>query len=226
MTARYTKNNIIDLAEEHTEEERRTAINRLNKIIDFLNSDRAKLVLEWSDSNLSGNSGDFFLEKEMNINYEKEYNWKGHKYNLITAIFLALLLMTHEYDYIQKLLKGKYASEKEGEKWHKAMEKRIDKFQETWEKEGDDRKWEVIKINILSQLFRLTLLQINDKVIDEIDKEIKELMNNILSLPEDKKVEVYNRLKTKLNRELEEVVSQLDRWDEKLIYDMNRDQSQ
>lgn len=210
---------------------------RIDKIIKFLESNRAQKVLEWSNEPKK-DSGDYFLNQEMNINHKLSPDEKKeYEFNLITAITLAILLSLYKHSYFQSLLKNEFASVVEGEDWFCEIEKRMKVLEKYWkkllkedifvevngQKQKEERNWPIISVNIRSQLYKLTLPRINEDYIEGIDKKLQEFTDKFLSLDDESKNIAFDKIKTRLeymNTQLEKVTKDIDyvqRWE----YNMN-----
>lgn len=237
MALKYQKGEVICLARGRGNLyfEERTIQKWLDNIIEFLNSSRAQKVLEWHKE---GDRGDYFLNEEMNINHSRNSHGKSeYNYNIITAITLSTLLMVYEEDYFQALLKGEYAPVKEGELWMDDAERKIAIFRDYWNEKLDEgilveikgemrkekRSWEIISINILSQLYKLTLPEINSKYIAMLEKDMQELTDKFLSLDGDSKNKAYGKIKTRLkyiDKQIDGVIEDMT-YEERFEYNTN-----
>lgn len=215
----YNRGEVISLAKKSNEIHfvDRTIENMLDNIIEFLISKRAQKVLEWNSEHMRG---DYFLNEEMNIRHDRDTSGKrSYSYNTITAITLALLLRLYEESYFKSLIKNKYAYVEKGEIWFEKAENEIHIFKDDWCKykdEKDEQSWDIISINILSQLHKLTLPKINLNIIEGLEEEMQEEMQNItdkfLAMGDDSKNKTYKKIKTKLksiDKQMEDVIENM-----------------
>lgn len=134
---------------------------RLQEIINFLNEDRVKEVLELEIPN---SSLDQFYKEEMSITKrvrrKVDGGNKGRKYNLLDAIFLGVLLIFYENSYFESLRKGKTTCNRYDDErnWITSSTDKIRRFETLWKEEGDGRSWDVISTNIIELFKRLTLI--------------------------------------------------------------------
>ena len=192
----YTRNDIINMASSTNGQNERTQQNHLENMIKYLTENpRAVKVLEWGD-----NKNNFFLNQEMNLTATSSNKpYEGYSYNLKTAIFLAILLDTYDFPFIQFLINNKYCNEGEGEIWIDYVEKLICNYEKRWQGEGDGREWEIIALNIVSILYELTMPEINEELIAGLNDKVTNMCNLFLTLPDDKKYIAYKKIENRLN---------------------------
>lgn len=221
----YTRDQIITMVVADVYTSKREQQKRLNTIVDWLCcSLRAVRCLEWiSDFD----NGDFFLNRELNLTTAKSTGpFGGYSYNTMTAIMLALLLDTYEHPFLTSLLKDKYVYSTIAEEWMTLIEHKIDNYEKYWKDSEENEEWEIVVVNICSQLNRLTLQENNSDILKAIDQKVSGILINFLSLPDDKKAVAYEQINRRLDwisNKLEIIIKDLDPIDKK-IFDWNHEE--
>src|SRR5699024_6457417 len=104
----YSKKDIFELARKYGELENdptQTALEkRLDKIIEFLQREEVQYVLEQQSDK---GSGAYFYNNEMNFTKAKGDAFKKYNYNLIDAIFLAVLISLSNQSFFKTLTSKK-----------------------------------------------------------------------------------------------------------------------
>lgn len=203
---------------------KRVQQNRLDTIVEWLcNSTRAARCLEWETVL---DSGDYFLNIELNLtNSKSECPFGSYSYNVTTAIMLATLLDTYETRYFTSLLKDKYVYFQDSEDWMDEVEQALIKYEPYWINNGSGGDWETVSSAILSLLYRLTLPDINFDLLETIDQMAGRILIDFLSLPDDKKIDVHEQIKRRLDwiaNNLKNTIEGLDSID-KINFESNRE---
>ncbi|WP_409482407.1 hypothetical protein ACKW6F_18890 [Bacillus safensis] len=212
----YAKMDIIELVKKYGDLEyqldQTTLEKRLQEIMEFLNEDRVKYVLEQQkDKNLGG----FFYNNEMNLTKAKGEAYKGYDYNLIDAIFLAVLISLFDHPLFKNIRKQSSVNNhrQEEEDWVNAFTNKLGHFETLWDEKGYQKSWEVISVNLESLFSRFTLLSNLSDHAMEIQNKLYTLVELFEELPDHDKITFYNqamknRIPTMLGK-LEEYVQTL-----------------
>lgn len=204
----YAKRNIIELVKKHGKLEydfdHTTLEKRLQDIIEFLHEERIQYLL-----------GCYFYKNEMNITKAKGGAFKEYNYNIIDAIFLAVLLSLYDQSLFKKLRnQSKIMNPKqEEEKWIKAFINKLSLFQIVWNEKSNQKSWEFISVNLESLFYRFTLLPKMSDHAKELQIKLYTLVKFFEELPDHHKVAFYdqamkNRIPTIL-RKLKEYIQAL-----------------
>lgn len=209
----YNKQRIIRLAKKHGNLQHEydvTALEkRLDNIIQFLNRSDVENALK---NKTTGNTDDYFYTKIMNITKAKGGAYESYDFNVIDAIFLAILISLYDNPFFKKIRskeKVKTISIAEEDDWTSALGTKTKEFSEVWiaykkEEEKESISWEVAVLNIESLLYRLTLAYHNKKAIENRQK-LNKLINDFGGLPEHHQVTFYEKkMQNKINTILKE----------------------
>ena len=230
----FSKNNIIELArgKKDTYYEERTLNNHLDKILEFLDSKRVQRIL---NRNSDGSGIDLFL-KELNFSPTRSNENKGSfQFNLTTTIFLALLLITYDEPYFEQLLNGKFVLVDDGDEWIAKLSHVLELFKTDWERSTGNtdrnrvqtfknRSWENVRINIMSQLYRFTLPEINEELVEDMVKQVQGIIEKFLAMGDKSKIDAYEYMKSRLDYIDKKIIGRIvDEMDgiEKLVYNTN-----
>lgn len=170
-----------------------TLEKRLQDIIEFLQEERVQNVLEQQKGKYLG---DFFYKKEMNLTKAKGSAYKGYDYNLIDAIFLAVLLSLYDQSLFKKL-RNKSRIENpqlEEEQWMNAMINKLSRFETLWDEEVNQKSWEIISVNLTSLFHQFTLLSHLSDYAMGLQNKLYTLAELFEGLPDHHKVAFYNRV--------------------------------
>ncbi|MBS4207123.1 hypothetical protein [Bacillus sp. FJAT-50079] len=221
------KNGIIALVKKYgdieDELDQTTLEKRLDCVIDFLNEDRVKSVLEQQTPKDAGN---YFYNKEMNISRAKYKSsvFEGYNYNLIDAIFLAVLTSLFDQSLLKKLRTQKNIKDvyQEEINWMEDSTRILYQFEGLWNQEGNGKEWKIIAINIESLFYRLTLLPDMSRYAVEIQSQLQSILNTFIPLPDEHKVAFYGKVMknriTKMQTELDLYIQELKQNDPKSYY--------
>lgn len=142
----YSKKDIIELAKKYGELEhdfeQTTLEKRLDKIIEFIQEEEVQYVLEQqSDKGI----GAYFYNNEMNLTKTKRDAFKEYDYNLIDAIFLAVLISLSNQSFFKTLTnkKPKIINPKlEEEQWIDKFTNKLSRFETVWDEKDNRKSWE------------------------------------------------------------------------------------
>lgn len=224
----YSKKDIIELAKKYGELEHdfvpSSLEKRLDKIIEFLQKEEVQYVLEQqSDKDPEA----YFYNNEMNLTKAKGDAFKGYDYNLIDAIFLAVLISLSNQSFFKTLTskKSKIINPKlEEEQWIDAFTNRLSRFETVWNENDNRKSWEFVSVNLGSQFYRLTLLPKMSDYAKELQSELYTLVKLFEELPDHHKIEFYNRAMKNVLGKLVEYIKSLKETnpDEYLEYELNK----
>lgn len=192
----YTKIDVIELVRKYGDLEyeldQTTLEKRLQEIITFLNEDRVQYVLEQQSNK---DSGGFFYNNEMNLTKAKGAAYKGYDYNLIDAIFLAVLIALFDHPLFKNLRKQSPInnSYQEEEQWVKAFTNNLSHFETLWNEKGNQKTWEVVAVNMESLFYKFTLLPTMSAHAKELQNKLETLLKLFEELPDHHKVTFYNQ---------------------------------
>ncbi|SDQ06714.1 hypothetical protein [Virgibacillus salinus] len=201
-TIKYGKDKIIDVAIKYGKNEelsvgkheldRTTLEKRLNKTIEFLNEELIQSILEQRTKKDMGN---YFYNNEMNITKAKlgRTVYDGYNYNVIDAIFLAVLICLFDQSLFKKLRNQADIKDagNEEDAWIEAYTNTLHPFGEFWGEAGDERSWETISINIKSLFYRFTLMPNMDKYAEKLEHKLQMILKLLNQLPAQHKVSFY-----------------------------------
>ncbi|MFW3362197.1 hypothetical protein ACN2A0_05980 [Aerococcus viridans] len=215
----YNKQRIISLAEKYGklkyEYDVSTLEKRLDDIIQFLNRTDVENALE---NKTTGNMNNYFYTKVMNITKAKGGAYESYDFNIIDAIFLAILISLYDNPFFKKIRsekKAKIISIAEEDEWTSSLGTKTKEFSGVWvaykkEKKKESISWEVVVLNIESLLYRLTLAYHNKKAIENRQK-LNKLINDFGGLPEHHQVTFYEKkMQNKINTILKEFDSYIE----------------
>ncbi|MFV8814356.1 hypothetical protein ACNNLQ_04440 [Aerococcus urinaeequi] len=151
----YNKQRIISLAEKYGklkyEYDVSTLEKRLDDIIQFLNRTDVENALE---NKTTGNMNNYFYTKVMNITKAKGGAYESYDFNIIDAIFLAILISLYDNPFFKKIRsekKAKTISIAEEDEWTSALGTKTKEFSGVWvayKKEEDEKRNKIKKRKI------------------------------------------------------------------------------
>lgn len=200
---------IIELVRKHgrlNEEDldQTTLEMRLQKIIEFLNEDRVQHLLEQQKDK---DPGGFFYNNEMNLTKAKGRAYEGYNYNLIDAIFLAILISLFDHPFFKDLKNESRINntKQEEEQWVVAYTNKLSRFESLWNEEGNQKSWEVISVNLAGLFYRFISLSNQSEHAMELQNKLYSLVELFEELPDHHKIAFYdqamkNRVSTMLGK--------------------------
>lgn len=206
----YSKKDIIEMARKYGELENdptQTALEkRLDKIIEFLQEDEVQHVLERQSDK---DPGAYFYNNEMNLIKAKGDAFKGYDYNLIDAIFLAVLISLSNQSFFKTLTskKSKIINPKlEEEQWIDAFTNKLSRFETVWNESDNRKSWQVVSFNLGSLFHQLTFLPKISAYAKELQSKVYTLVKLFEELPDHHKIEFYNKAMKNVLGKLEEYI--------------------
>lgn len=200
----FSKRDIIDYLFKNEIEDTtlRKQYARLSKILEFLQSEQIADVLEWDHENYRG---DYFLNQEMNLKTSAEK--RDYQFNTITALFLMLLLKVDNNKKLNGIFRNMMTTQKKSSKeisindpdiWFKKVGSQLDSLRPFWVKNKDGKSWYTIKINILSQIYKLLEIDTQKELQKDKDLDLRiETVNRILKgLPYEKRIVLLKDFET------------------------------
>lgn len=224
----YPKKDIIELAKKHGELEydfeQTTLEKRLDKIIEFLQEEEVQYVLEQQSDK---DPGAYFYNNEMNLTKAEGSAFKEYNYNLIDAIFLAVLISLSNQSFFKTLTnkKSKIINPKlEEEQWIDAFTNKLSRFETVWDENDNRKSWEVVSFNLGSLFYRLTFLPKMSAHAKELQSKVYTLVKLFEELPDHHKIEFYNKAMKNVLGKLEEYIKSLKETnqDEYLEYELHK----
>lgn len=175
---------------------------RLQVIIEFLNEERVKYILEQENDR---DLGSYFYNQEMNITkaeaVKTDDKFPGYNYNLLDLIFLGVLLIEYHDPYFKRIRIGSTTDnpDEKGEKLLQVFSSRLKKYKSLWEEEGDGRTWSIISTNLQYLFYRITMID-TTKTAASYRKILDELMEKYEELPAHHQIAFYeDSMKTRVN---------------------------